>query len=537
MSNNFVKGTAILTIGMFLSKILGLVYIFPLYALVGEENMPLYNYAYIPYSIMLSIAISGVPLAFSKFVSKYNSIGDYETGRRLLKSGMIVMIITGFLSFLIMFFSAEFLAKLFTPDGEKQFSISEVAFVIRLVSFALIIVPFMSLLRGFFQGYNYMQPTAISQLVEQIVRIVFLLGGAYAAVYIFGGTQQNAIQFAVFAAFIGAIGGVLTLFYYWKKKKPEYQDLLDASMPSEGVRLRELYKEISVYAVPIIFVGIANPLFQMVDLITFNRAMTSIGINGKVSEIYLGMLNTLTHKLVMIPTMLALAFSMALIPLITNYYTNNKHQLVVRSLNQTFQIILFMTVPAIIGISLLADDFYHFFYSESEVGSMILAHYAPAAILFGLYPVTASILQGIDRQKWIILNLLTGLLFKLALNIPLIKLFETDGAILATMIGYGVAIAMNIGVIVVVLDYRSRLLVNRIVLIGLLNIILLVAVFATNLLLNNIYPTSGKLSALTHILISAFVGGVIYAYASLRLGIAQKLFGERLTKYTKKFGF
>ncbi len=97
--------TAILTIGMFLSKVLGLIYIFPFYAIVGEENIGLYQYAYIPYTIMLSIAISGVPIAVSKFVSKYNAMGDYETGRSLLKSGMIIMICTGIVVvFIIVFY-------------------------------------------------------------------------------------------------------------------------------------------------------------------------------------------------------------------------------------------------------------------------------------------------------------------------------------------------------------------------------------------------------------------------------------------------
>ncbi len=102
--STLMKGTAILTIGMFLSKVLGLIYIFPFYAIIGEDNIALYQYAYIPYSIMLSIAISGLPLAVSKFVSKHNTLGDYESGYKLMKSGMLVMTITGFAAFLILKF-------------------------------------------------------------------------------------------------------------------------------------------------------------------------------------------------------------------------------------------------------------------------------------------------------------------------------------------------------------------------------------------------------------------------------------------------
>lgn len=177
--SSLMKSTAILTIGMFLSKVLGLVYVFPFYAIIGQENVALYSYAYIPYTIMLSVAISGAPIAVSKFVSKYNSIGDYESGRKLVKSGLLIMTITGFLSFLVLYLLATPIAHLVIKDEEQVFSVAQIASVIRWVSFALIVVPFMSLVRGFFQGYDHMKPTAISQLIEQIVRIIALLIGSF----------------------------------------------------------------------------------------------------------------------------------------------------------------------------------------------------------------------------------------------------------------------------------------------------------------------------------------------------------------------
>ena len=112
-----------------------------------------------------------------------------------------------------------------------------------------------------------------------------------------------------------------------------------------------------------------------------------------------------------------------------------------------YQIMLYLTVPMVIGLIVLSNEFYQFLYVKDAVGAEILASYAPVAILFGLYTVTAAILQGIDRHKWIVFTSLLGLLFKLVLNIPLIKLFETNGAILATAIGYTVAVGINIVII------------------------------------------------------------------------------------------
>ncbi|MCZ2257937.1 putative polysaccharide biosynthesis protein [Sporosarcina sp. G11-34] len=536
MSSNLIKGTAILTIGLFLSKALGLLYVIPFYAIVGEENIGLYQYAYIPYNIALSVAISGLPLAFSKYVSKYNTLGDYATGRKLMKSGMLIMAITGVLSFLALYFLAEPIAHRVRTKDEQIFTIEEIAGVIRWVSFALLVVPVMSLVRGFLQGYQKMMPTSVSQLIEQIVRIIVVLVGAYVVVNFMKESPRVAVNFAVFAAFIGALASCGVLYWYWRKYKPEFDSYLMKSPPAGEISYREIYKELLVYIFPFVLVGVINPIYQFVDMMTFNDTMGSMGL-AKVTDVYFTMLNFTTHKLVMIPVMIATGFSMALIPFITSYHTKNDQQGITRSLDQTYQIMIFLTAPIVIGLIVLADEFYELLYEKSAMGAEVLANYAPVAILFGLYTITAAILQGINRHKWIVLSSMLGLLCKLALNIPLIKLFETNGAILATTIGYTIAVGLNIVVIKKALNYKSEMVIRRIILIGLLNLVMLVAVFVTLKGLTAISVVDGKAHAFLYIAICAFVGAVVYGYLSLKTGLAQKMFGERLTKYTSKLGF
>lgn len=536
MSSKLVQGTAILTIGLFLSKALGLFYLIPFYAIVGEDNIVLYQYAYVPYNIALAVAISGAPLAISKFVSKYNALGDYATGRKMLRSGMGVMIVTGVVSFLVLYFLADPIAHRVIRSDEQIHTVKEIADVIRWVSFALLAVPVMSIVRGFLQGNNKMEPTAVSQLVEQIVRIAVVLIGAYVVVNFLNGSPKVAVNFAVFAAFIGALASMGVLYFYWRKYKPELNYLLENSPPAEDVSIKDMYKEVAAYILPFILVGVINPLYQAVDVATFNSAMESIGL-ASVTDKYLGMLNLLTHKIVMIPVMLATGFSMALIPVMTTYYAKNDQKGITRSLDQTYQIMLFLTVPMVIGLMVLSNEVYHVLYSKSDMGASILEHYAPVAIMFGLYSVTAAILQGIDRHKWIIFTSLVGLLLKLALNVPLIKLFETNGAILATAIGYSVAVGMNVFVITKTLKYKSKMVFRRLILIVLLNIVMLISVMLTLKGLNTFSPADDKMQALLYIFICAGVGSVIYGYLSLKTGLAQKIFGARLTKYTDKLGF
>nr|WP_106780518.1 polysaccharide biosynthesis protein [Lysinibacillus timonensis] len=535
--SSLMKGTAILTIGMFLSKVLGLIYIFPFYAIIGEENIALYQYAYIPYSIMLSIAISGLPLAVSKFVSKYNTLGDYESGYKLMKSGMLVMTITGFAAFFVLNLLATPIAQVVIKSEEQAFTVEQVATVIRWVSYALIVVPIMSLIRGFFQGYDKMQPTAISQLIEQIVRIIFLLLGSFIIVVLLKGHPETAISLSVFAAFVGAIGGLFVLGYYWKKYKPEFQLLRSRStVTTSNLELSTIYKEVLTFSIPIIFVGLANPLFQLVDMLTFNGAMASIGMSA-VSDKYLMMINFTTHKVVIIPVMLATSLSLALIPTITKYFTQGEYKLLRNAMDKSYQILFFITLPATLGISVLANEIYFMLYSESEMGASVLAHYAPIAILFALFQVTAALLQGIDYQKWIIFSLLTGILVKLMLNTPLVKAMQADGAILATAIGYGISIIINLIVLKKVLNYQSKMVTRRIILITILSLVMTIAVFITQKLLISIMgPVDSKLSAVIISLICVAVGIAVYGYLSFRLGLAQKMLGERITRLATKVG-
>ncbi|WRP05787.1 polysaccharide biosynthesis protein [Rossellomorea aquimaris] len=535
MSSKLIRGTFILTLGTFISKFLGLFYVIPFDDLLKghEEGASLYQYGYVPYTIFLTVATAGVPLAVSKFVSKYNAIGEYAVGRRLFKSGLVLMTLTGIVSFLIMYAFAPIFAEMTIKSDEQVISVAQVTTVIRAVSFALIIIPFMSLIRGFFQGHQSMGPTAVSQVIEQIVRIVFLLGGIYVVLNILDGSVTTAISVATFAAFVGGLASLGALIWYWFKRKPHLDELLEEDRGQEEVSLRSMYKEIIAYSIPFIFVGLANPLFQLVDQITFNTAMSAIG-NAKVSDHAFAVLNFYTHKLVIIPVSLATAFSMTLIPLITTSYTSGDRKTMRRNIDQTFQILLFLTVPAALGIALLAEPTYTMFYHSDELGTSILRSYAPVAILFALFAVTAAILQGIDEQKFTIFSLLVGLLLKLVLNIPLIRLFETQGAVIATVIGYAVAILINLFVIKKYARYQFRLIMRRTMFIGALNAVMAVVVLVLyGILVQFLNPESGFQSILL-VAICGGVGALVYFYLSLRSKLADRLFGDKITRIRSK---
>jgi len=531
MQSKLLRGTFILTFGTILSKVIGLIYVIPFFQIVGREGTTLYQYSYVPYTIFISIATAGVPLAVSKFISKYNALEEYAVGRKLFKSGLVIMLLTGVMAFLVMYLAAPILAEM--SVGDKKANLDNVTTVMRAVSFALIVVPFMSLIRGFFQGHQSMGPSALSQVVEQIVRIAFTLLGAFAVLHIFHGKMVTAVSVATFAAFIGAIGGLIVLFWYWYKRKPYLDELLTHDKGTIDISLKDIYKEIIIYAFPFVLVGIANPLFQAIDQFTFSKAMAAIG-KAQYADSFFSILNFESHKIVIIPVSLATAFSLTLVPSITKAFVEGERTSLNRQLNQTFQVMLFLTLPAAIGLSLLAEPVYTVFYQHDLIGTEVLRAYAPVAILFSLYSVTAAILQGINEQRFTVLSLLVGLLIKLSLNIPLIKLMETRGAVLATTLGYTAAILINLIVIKAYSRYPFRLVWRR----SLLIIIFAGLMWAGTeimykILLLFLSPAS-KIQSVLIISICALVGAGIYFYLSSKTGLTTRLFGDKIERFMTK---
>ncbi|AFQ58848.1 cell division protein [Bacillus subtilis subsp. subtilis] len=539
MSSKLLRGTFVLTLGTYISRILGMVYLIPFSIMVGATGGALFQYGYNQYTLFLNIATMGFPAAVSKFVSKYNSKGDYETSRKMLKAGMSVMLVTGMIAFFILYLSAPMFAEISLGGKDNNgLTIDHVVYVIRMVSLALLVVPIMSLVRGFFQGHQMMGPTAVSQVVEQIVRIIFLLSATFLILKVFNGGLVIAVGYATFAALIGAFGGLVVLYIYWNKRKGSLLAMMPNTGPTANLSYKKMFFELFSYAAPYVFVGLAIPLYNYIDTNTFNKAMIEAG-HQAISQDMLAILTLYVQKLVMIPVSLATAFGLTLIPTITESFTSGNYKLLNQQINQTMQTILFLIIPAVVGISLLSGPTYTFFYgSESlhpELGANILLWYSPVAILFSLFTVNAAILQGINKQKFAVVSLVIGVVIKLVLNVPLIKLMQADGAILATALGYIASLLYGFIMIKRHAGYSYKILVKRTVLMLVLSAIMGIAVKIVQWVLGFfISYQDGQMQAAIVVVIAAAVGGAVYLYCGYRLGFLQKILGRRLPGFFRK---
>ena len=535
------RGTFLLTAATFTTQILGMLYLIPFYSIMGgEENLALYGYAYTPYTIMLSVAAAGVPGAVSKFVAKYNALGAYETSQKLYKSSLVVMMVSGILAFLALYFMAPFIAEAQSAaggGGEHRWSTEDITSIIRVISFAVIVVPFMATWRGIFQGHESFGPTSVSSVVEQILRIAVLLSGAFIVINVMDGSIKTANEIAVFAAFIGAVGATVTLAVFWRKRKPFMAEQRKQDTSGIDLSYGEMYKEIIRYGLPFIIVSVSIPVVLFIDQMTHNNALTLAGVPGSVQDSWFGMLNLTTHKLVMIPTAFASAFAITILPFITKNYQQKLFDNVHSQVKSMILMLLFFVIPAGIGMMILSAPIYTSFYSYNEVGIMILTFYAPVSIIISLFSVTCSIVQGIDKQHLTFYVVIVMLVIKAAINIPLIMNFYTVGAVMGTAIALGAGVIMNLIIIKKHGKIRFRAFVAPIFQIIVCALAMLLAVeLVYYLLMINIDEMTTASSVLT-LLITVPAGVLVYLFISFKTGLADEVLGDRAGKIRQKVKF
>jgi O-antigen/teichoic acid export membrane protein len=523
-ASKMIRGTMILTVAAVVSRFLGIFFMVPYYWLTGAEGSYLYANAYTLYAIMLSISTLGLPLAVSKFVSKYNTLGDYESGRRLLKSGIVLMLAAGFAGFLILFLGAPALADAY---GIPASNFDHIVLMIRAVSIAITIVPLMSLLRGYFQGFQSMGPTAVSQVVEQVVRVAFILVSSFVVMNVLHGSVVTAAALATFAAFIGAVAGLYVVLHYWVTRHRKIAALAEKSGTTQRYRMSlwSMYKELITYAAPFVAVGIAMQAYQLIDQM---MAFHYLPYSENVKDVIVGDLTMNDQKLVLIPVTLATSLAVSAVPAIIASFAKNDLRAVHEKITQAFELVLFLTVPAAVGLSMLGYMVHGFLYTVDPqalaIGGKILRWYAPTALLFALFQVGASILQGINRQFVTLVALGAGILLKILLNPISMKLFGMIGSIIATDIGYTVSIIMIFIAIRKTTDYHFSLLGQQIVHILAYTGIMALIIKIIFILTGGAIPSS-RLPALAITLLTVLIGAVVYLSLARWTGLLRRVLG------------
>ena len=534
MKNHFLKGAAILSVSMFLTKCLGILYSIPFQKLVGPSGVALYQYAYIPYTLFISLSTLGIPVGIAKFVSKYNSLGEYDTSRKVFRHSIIFMISLGVIGFLTLYTLAPFQAQNILAGNKKlSNSVEDVTMVIQTISFALLIIPVMAIFRGFFQGNQNMIPTSVSQLLEQIVRIVFILMGSYFIIHIKGGSIEEAVSFSVFSAFLAGVIAFGVLYYYWLKNLNTYNDLYKKSISHSPRKKIELYGELISYAIPFAILGLMSSLIQMVDQSTYNFYMIQGGFSENLVESSYGIYSGNLYKIIMIPVSFAIAFGQPLIPELTHCLTMGRLTQVKKNILLAIQLTCFITIPAIIGISLLAQPIYICFFDSAifnQMGGEIFKTGSILGLFMALYSIITAILQGIGCQWYGICFLVLSLIIKYLGNILLIPIYYSDGATIASAIAYSFSIIGSLYMIKIKTNLKLRLVLKRITPIIIFSIIMAGVIVLVKPFLNSIIPYSeNRLNSIMYVAISGAIGILIYFGLAVYFDLFSNLFGFKIS--------
>ena len=317
--SNFLEGAFIATFCIIVTKILGVIYVIPFYDIIGEQGGTLYGYAYNIYNIFLIISSAGIPMAISKLTSEYNSLKMEDKKIRMYQLASKIIMIFSIASFIICFIFAPQLSKVLIGNLEGGNKLEDVVYVIRLISFALLVIPLLSIKRGYLQGHRYILEPSISQIIEQVARIAIILIGSYLCVYIFNLPIKYAVGISVFAACLGGIATYIYLSIVTKKNKKQLG--LEKTEVKNKSYDKEIIKKIITYSLPFIVINLANSIYTFTDMVLIIRHLPKLGYSAVDTEFITSVFTTWGVKFVTILTSISTGLVISLIPNMVKDFT------------------------------------------------------------------------------------------------------------------------------------------------------------------------------------------------------------------------
>ena len=540
VKNTFLQGAFISTLGIVISKILGIIYVIPFHAVVKEQGGALYGYAYTIYSLFLGISSAGIPLAISKIISEYQTLGYYDAKERAFKLGKNLSIVMGLIAFVVLFIFAPNISQAILGDLKGGNTLEQVTLVIRVISTAIIVVPLLSIYRGYLEGHKYLTPSSISNVIEQIVRVAIIIFGSYLSLKVFHQSLETAVGIAVF----GATAGAFVAYFYLldivhRNKKLIEEKTLKVKEPV--ITNKAILKKIFWYSLPFIMIDIFKSLYDFIDMTTVVKTLGStLNYPTKDAESIMSIISTWGNKFNMIISSVSTGVIVSLIPNLTASFVVGNKKDINHKINQTFQVLLFLTIPMTIGLSMLASPVWMVFYGASKYGAVVFKYFVFIALFMSAYTTAVTIVQVLKDYKTVFISLFTGALLKALLNVKLMITFSNMsipafyGSITATILGYFVSLMICMYSLHKKYEVSYKGTFKEI-----LNIILASLLMIVGLLLLRFVCPSVVSSRLLNVLIIALytiVGALIYFVVTYKTGTINRIFGkEFIDKIVLKF--
>ncbi len=420
----FLKSAVIIAGGGFVAKLIGALYRVPLTNFIGSEGIGLYQMAFPFYCLLLTVSATGIPSAISSLTAE--RVANGENGRSLLKTAMKLFLFVGTLGTILMVFIAPGLAQ---AQGE-------VALIegYRAIAPAVLLVSAISVFRGYFQGHNRMFPTAISEIIEQLVKVTAGLIFAY----LHREDARKAVVWLLFAVSLSE--GMALLFLIVKfRRSSEFKNRANdgGSVAMKGILKRSL---------PVTLSSGLIPLSSLADSILAVRIMGRYASNAV--SLY-GLFSGGAVTIINLPVSVCYGLAAASIPAVAGEKSNAKRRK--NKILFALLITLVVSIPCAIGLYFFAPTIVKILFQalaleEREIMAGLVKVFAVSAVTLSCTQTLSACLTAQGRPMRAVCSMTLGILVKTVLEIVFLQNEQVAivGLARATNVCYAISFVLNL---------------------------------------------------------------------------------------------
>ena len=521
---SFIAGALTSSAGIFISKALGLLYIVPFTAMAGEANMVFYSKTYTYYDLLLQVCSAGIPFAVAALVAKYANREDYKTVVLIRKLSTSILLTSGFLMAVLFSLLSKPLSTMILGPNSTPSDIQTQSNLFMILSIGIFLVPFLSSFRGFYQGLKELKAYAFSQVLEQLVRVISLLGLGAIVIYVLNFNGIASVYTAIVSISIAALA---TIVYFLNFDKKNYYVINRAArmQKTPAKDKKEIIIEIISYGIPFLISSVLGSSMDFVNTNFFQSAMAASGYPYEEAKLLEGIIQVQCNKLTSIPQVLALGFSSGIVPYLTISLEKHDWKGLQKNVLDCLDTVLYIALPMCFCLLVLARPIYYLMYGSTNLdyGQEALAWSSLLAITGTISPICTSMMMTLRQRKRNISYLLIGFVVKCVTFYPMIQAFGYIGAITSSVLTSCVIIFLNLQCI----SNCFRVNYQRVFIRAVKMIVCLIACNGAFFLLNYCGLTfnyDSKLVTFGLLAVYGIVCLIVYVYTTSLLRLPQKIF-------------
>ena len=431
--DNYIKQGSILAGASLLVRIIGMLYRFPMSNIIGEEGNGIYSVAFELYDVMLIISSYSLPLALSKIISAKRVRREHANIFRIFKCAMIFAMISGGCAAMILFFGAPVFEK-YIANGKY----TGLYLPLRVLAPTVFIVAIMGVLRGLYQGKGTMIPTAISQIIEQIVNAAVSIYASYSLIKAHSLSMEVAGWGAAggtMGTLFGAFAGMLILLAVYFMYKPVL--VRKARKDRTGVRdsYGDIYKIIILTSIPIILSQTVYQISGIIDYSIFGSVQASRGFSDVAVKTATGLYSTKYRLLISVPIAIATAMSSSILPSVVSSFEIGDDGGLNNKIGLGMKFNMLIAIPCFAGLAVLARPILQVLFPSQDyvTGGYLLAIGSVAVVFYAISNISGAVLQGVDKMRLPVIHSVIALIIHIIVVVGLLLL--TDMGILALVVG------------------------------------------------------------------------------------------------------